>query len=108
MIADKSLLAGDVAIELVIEYATLLGQQNSADDVDLRVIDTSGDEVVATFLLNGGTAMVAETTGSVLREPDNAEAEQYLRARIARLRGLDEVSPEDIAGSDIWNAPRSA
>ena len=108
MIADKSLLSGDAAIGLVIEYATLLGQQNSADNVDLRVIDTSGDEVVATFLLNGGTAMVAETTASVLREPDNAEAEQYLHARIARLRGLDAGSLEDIAGSDIWNAPRPA
>ncbi|WP_375388584.1 hypothetical protein [uncultured Amnibacterium sp.] len=104
MIADKSLLAGDEVIDLLIEYAALLGQESTADSIDVHAFGADGDEVMATFLLNGGTAIVAETTTSSLPSPDNAKAEQYLHSRIAHLRGQRTASAEDIAGVGVWDA----
>jgi hypothetical protein len=108
-VADKSLLAGDVAVDLLIEYATLLAQQNSADSIDLRAIGSDGDEVIATFLLNGGVTIIAETTTSTAPEPDNVKAEEYMHTRVEHLRGLGRIArPEDISGERIWNAGEEA
>jgi hypothetical protein len=81
-LAEKDLLVGDVAADLLVEYAVLLGQNQTADKVDLNAISSDGDAVVATFLLNGGTSIVAETTRSSLPEPDNEEAVSYMRQKL--------------------------
>lgn len=81
-VADKSLLVGDLAANLLLEYASLLAQIGSSDTVKLRAVSGDGDEVVVTFLLNSGTVMVAESTHSSLPEPENSEAEAYLRKRL--------------------------
>jgi hypothetical protein len=103
-LADKSLLIGDEAADLLVEYAKLLGQEQSADTVELHAIGPDGAEVVAGFLLNGGLTVVTETTTSALTEPDNRKAEQYMHSQIVALRELRTASPEDIAGEQIWNA----
>lgn len=83
LVADKSLLVGDAVAELVLQYAALLGRIGSADTVKLRAFGSDGDEVVAGLLLNAGTVLVIETSSTSLTDPDNAEAEAYLRERIA-------------------------
>ena len=107
-IADKSLLVGDEAAELLVEYAKLIGHATSADSIELRAIGIDGGEVRATFLLNSGLSIVTETTTSVLPEPDNGKAVQNMHTQIVRLRALEVTSPEDIAGADIWNRSRGA
>jgi hypothetical protein len=102
-LADKSLLLGDDAADLLVEYAKLLGQDSSADSVELHAISSDGDEVMATFLLNGGLTIVSETTTSTIPEPDNAKAEEYMHTQIVQLKELRTVSPEDIAGASVWN-----
>ncbi|WP_375389123.1 hypothetical protein [uncultured Amnibacterium sp.] len=104
-IADKSLLAGDEVVDLLIEYATLLGQTGSADhvDVDVAAIGPDGDDVLVTFLLNAGVSVVVESTHSATPEPDNTKAEEYMHDRVAHLRGLGVSSDEDVAGAAIWN-----
>jgi hypothetical protein len=106
-VADKSLLAGDDAVDLLMEYAKLLGVANSADNIDLNAIGADGDEVIVTFLLNSGVTIVAETTTSTAQEPDNAKAEQYMHTQVAHLRGLRTVAPEDVSAEHIWNASES-
>ena len=107
-VADKSLLVGDEAVDLLVEYATLLGQTGTADSVDLRALGPDGDEVMVTFLLNGGVTIVAETTTSSIPEPDNSKAEQYMHSEIARRAGLQTASPEAISGEHVFNADGGA
>jgi hypothetical protein len=102
-VADKSLLVGDDAADLLVEYAKLLGQVSSADSIDLHAIGADGDEVVATFLLNSGVTLVAESTTSQLAEPDNSKAEQYMHTQILQGRERAEISADDISGREIWN-----
>lgn len=103
-IADKSLLAGDEVVDLLVEYATVLGRDGSADNVELRALGPDGDEVIATFLLNGGITIIAESTTSNIPEPDNRKAEEYMHSEITRRAGLAAASPEAISGEQVFNA----
>jgi hypothetical protein len=100
---EKSLLVGDSTADLLIEYAALLGTHSRADSVELRAVSGDGDEVVATFLLNQGVALMAETTRSSLPEPDNSEAEAYMRERIQRIISPPAAAMESPAGSVDWD-----
>src|ERR1700709_602410 len=81
--SDKSVLVGDEAADALLEYAALLGRKTSADTVQLAIIGPDGNEGVATFLLNSGAVIMAESTNSALPEPDNSEALAYMKERIA-------------------------
>lgn len=81
--ADKSLLIGDEAADLLLEYAALLAQIGGGDAVRVHAIGADGDPVTVGFLLNGGTVLLIETSTSTLPEPDNSEAIAYLRGRLA-------------------------
>lgn len=83
--ADKSLLVGDDAADLLISYAAILANQKRADTVDIRAIGVEGANVTATFLLDAGALLMAETTPSTVAAPDNTAAEEYMRDRIAEL-----------------------
>lgn len=84
--SDKSLLLGDEAADLLIEYAAVLGRARSADRVDMNAISSDGDDVVATFLVDGAAPLMAETAHSSLPEPDNAKALAYIRERIRIIK----------------------
>jgi len=92
--ADKNLLVGDDAADLLLEYAAALSSVGKADTVRVAAISSDGDAVVATFLLNAGSPLMAETTHSSLPEPDNEEVAQYMRERIDRLTAVHEVPTE--------------
>ena len=84
--AEKSLLMGDEVVDLMMEYAVLLARQASADSVDVAAIGTEGDTVTATFLIGPATIMVAETSRSVLPEPENDVAVNYLKEKIDQIK----------------------
>ena len=98
MYAEKSLLMGDEVVDLVMEYAVLLANRQSADSVNIKAIGADGAEVTATFLIGPATIMVAESTTTAMPEPDNATAEEYLRSHIHSIKspspahGLDDDS----------------
>jgi hypothetical protein len=81
--ADKSLLIGTEAADLLTRYAALVARLGSGDAVTLRAIGADGDEVDATFVLNSGTVLLAESSGSTVPEPDNTATVGYLRDRLA-------------------------
>jgi hypothetical protein len=83
-IAGKSLLVGDEVAATLVQYATLLGKLNSADNVTIRSIGVDGAQVDAVFLLNSGTVMMTESTVSRLPEPENADAVAYMQDRLQR------------------------
>lgn len=80
--SDKSLLVGDEVVSLLLEYAALIAKTQGGDTVRLRAYGADGVEVDASFLLNSGTVLMAETSTSTLPEPDNSTAEQYLREQL--------------------------
>jgi hypothetical protein len=83
--ADKDLLVGDEAADLLLEYAAELAKRGDADTVRLHAFNGTGDEVIATFLLDAGAPLMAETSHSGMDEPDNAEAIEYMRARMKAM-----------------------
>lgn len=83
--SDRSVLVGDEAADAITQYAATLARHNSADAVVLNVLDSFGDEVEATFLLNVSAVLFAEGTHSVLPEPDNAQAVVEMRHQIQAL-----------------------
>jgi hypothetical protein len=91
--AEKSLLVGTDAADLLLEYAAALGSAGRADNVEIRAIGVDGEEVVATFLLDPGSSLMAESSRSVLPEPDNDAISLYMRDAIRGLRGNPSESP---------------
>ena len=94
--AEKSLLVGDEAADLLLEFARLIGQRGGSDLVTMRAIGPDGNDVDATFLINASTVMMAETASAWLTEPDNADAEVYMTARIDEITRLYSL-PEQLA-----------
>ena len=82
---QKAIFIGDDAADALVSYAAHVAQQHTGDSVDMRGINTEGNEVITTFLLNAGTALTAETTNMKLPEPDNSPAIEYIRGRIAQF-----------------------
>ncbi|WP_150307697.1 hypothetical protein [Planctomonas psychrotolerans] len=83
--ADKSLLVGDEAANVLLAYAAVLARNNNADTVDIRAISSEGNSTTATFLLDAGAPLMAETINSPLPEPDNTDAVAYMREQMTRL-----------------------
>jgi hypothetical protein len=81
--AEKSLLLGDDAADLLVEYAALIARVGGGDHVRLNALSPQGEEVVVDVLLNAGTVLLVETTHSTFDEPDNAEGIAAMRSRMA-------------------------
>lgn len=91
--SDKSLLVNDEAADLLMQYAALVAGRAEADIVHLRGISSDGNVVTATFLLNSGSPLMAESTNSDLAGPDNTGAIEYMRQRISLLSSPPPVRP---------------
>lgn len=93
--AEKSLLVGDEAADALVEYSAALAKRGDADAVTLSAFDGDGNDVEATFVLNQGTILMAESTHSSIPEPDNAEAVREMREKTIRLTSARPVRPHD-------------
>ena len=83
--ADKSLLMGDDAAEVLLAYATALARAGEADQVTVRAIGGDGNEVDVHMLLNAGTIIASESTNSAVDAPDNRDNVTDIRRRLGRL-----------------------
>lgn len=92
--AEKSLLVGDQAAELLMSYATVLGRSNNTDSVTLHAIGMDGNEVDATFLLNPSSDLMIESTNTSASEPENETVEVYMRERVNRLTQSFELTTD--------------
>lgn len=82
-LGDRSLLVGNEAADLLLDYAALVAQLSRGDSVRMNALAADGEPVAVGVLLNSGSSMLVESSGSVLPEPDNAAAIAYLRGRLA-------------------------
>jgi hypothetical protein len=83
--AEKSLLVGDEAAELLMSYATVLGRTDGTDSVTVHAIGIDGNDVDATFLLNPSTVLMIESANTTATEPDNELVEEYMRRQVNTL-----------------------
>ena len=100
MYAEKTLMIGDDAADLAIEYAAMLANHSKADTVKLNAFDADGDTVVATLLLNAGTNIIAATSHNSLEAPDNSEAIAYIREKMLALDSPRFAMPKGGAGDE--------
>lgn len=91
----KSVLMDDDAATLLLQYAAEVGRHRTADVVNVAVVNTDGNALTVTYLLNGSSELTAETTTSELPAPANDEAVSYMRDRIGALQNPPLVQPED-------------
>lgn len=110
--AEKSLLVGDEAADILIAYAALLARVGSADVVTLNAIGADGHDVTASFLLDQGASLITETTGSHLAEPDNTEEIARMREQIALIEtpphampAGPRAQPYGSSGENDWDDP---
>jgi hypothetical protein len=90
---EKSLLIGDDAADLVMEYASALANEGASDIVRLNAFGADGDEVVATLLLGQGAPLMAETSTTSLTGLDNTEAVEYMRDKLEQLADPHNAQP---------------
>jgi hypothetical protein len=93
--ADKSLLVGDDAADTLTEYSAAIARHHTADTVTLTAYGWDGADVEATFVLDQGTVLMAESTQSSLPEPDNDEVVREMREKLMRLSSPNPVEPDD-------------
>ena len=98
--ADKSLLVGDAVADLLVEYSAVLAANGDADTISLTAYGADGQKDKAKFALSQGAALLAESTETDLPDPDNDEAEAYLRERIMQRTSPPPARPShDTAGA---------
>jgi hypothetical protein len=91
--AEKSILVGDEAADVLLEYAAALTTAGQGDKIDLAAHSGDGDEIIASFVLGEGVSIMAETTTSTAPEPQNAEAIAYMRERTAEISAARRAVP---------------
>jgi hypothetical protein len=91
--ANKSLLMGNDAADLLAEYAAALGSHQLADNVTIRALSVDGNEVDATFVLNSSSDLIAESTNSSVEPPSNEEVVAYMRDAILKITSPPQVQP---------------
>lgn len=112
--SDKSLLIGDEAADLLMEYAAEVARAHTADTVNLKAYGSDGNAVVATFLLGQGSPLMAETANGDIPEPDNSAAIGYMRDRLRLLTsppaasavGPAEFDPDDFDSFETTTGER--
>lgn len=92
--ADKTLFLDDATSDALVEYAGLLGAEQTADTVRVKAVGSDGNQVDADFVLNAATNLVAESTNSDMTPPTNDDAIAYMRSKIDQLRARPTAQPE--------------
>jgi hypothetical protein len=92
---EKSLMIGDEAASVLMEFAARVAEVGTADTVAINAIGAEGNDVTATFLLDVGTVMMSETATTSVQEPDNAAAIAYMRGRMESMEAASAGRPFD-------------
>lgn len=91
--ADKSLLIGIDVADLLVDYSAVLAEAGQADSLTVNAYSSDGQKVTAKFALSEGAPIMAESTQTDLPDPDNSEAEAYLREQILSRSPRRPVAP---------------
>ncbi|WP_176697068.1 hypothetical protein [Microbacterium sp. 3J1] len=102
---EKSVLMGDDAADVLLEYARVVADNDRADTVTLQSISPDGNTVDSAFLLNASTILMIESTNSELNPPDNTETVTELQDRIDAMTRPTAPMSEDRWQPDDQDIP---
>jgi hypothetical protein len=97
--ADRSVLIGDDAADLLVRYSAVLAETGHADSVALNVLSQDGDDIVASFVLGTGTNLMTASTSSKLPEPVNEDAVNYMKGKLDDLTSPHNIQPDHEAST---------
>jgi hypothetical protein len=99
---DESVIVGDEFGRLILDYAASLARNNTSEPLHFMALSDEGEVDVA-FLLGPASQLVVVRTESLVREPDNTAAEQFMRSRIRELTFPvpHPVEPGDQTGTQV-------
>lgn len=85
--AGRTFLAGQDAVNLLIDYSAALARAGSADAIQLRTIDPDGTVEEISFVIGAGIPLLGETSHAVGPGPVNTQAMEYMQRELDRLAG---------------------
>jgi hypothetical protein len=88
--AGRSFLAGQDAVNLLIDYSAALARARSADAVQLRTVDSDGTIEEISFVIGAGIPVLGETSHAQGPGPVNTGAMDYMRSALERLLALED------------------
>ncbi len=80
----ESVIVGDEFGMLILDYAASLARNATSEPLHFVSLNDEG-EVETAFLLGPASQLVVVKTESLMREPDNRKAEEFMRSRIRDL-----------------------
>ena len=91
----SSWFVDDETADLIVEYAVLLAQRETADSVDIAALDDLGNSQRVTMILGPATMVTVETSSSELEPPDNGDLIARVRERIRQYVSPPKAMPGD-------------
>ena len=99
---EKTLLVNEDIADALVEYARVIADQQGSDTVTVPGIASDGNRTEATFLLQPGIALVAETGDEELLMKVDPGVVEELRDRIDKVRNPPTAQP-----TDAWTTEES-
>jgi hypothetical protein len=87
--AGRTFLAGQDAVNLLIDYSAALARAGSADAVQLRTVDPDGTIEEISLVIGAGIPLLGETSHAQGPGPANAGAMEYMRSALDQLIALE-------------------
>ena len=90
---DTEWLVGDEAAQLLMDYSVLMARVNTADSINVTMLDSHGESQNLNILIGPATMMTSRATVSEFAEPENDAAVAEVRGKIAAIEDPPPVQP---------------
>lgn len=92
---DTEWLVGDEAAKLLMDYSVLMARINTADSVNVTMLDSHGEPQNLNMLIGPATMMTSREAASEFAEPENSAVLAEVRGKIAAIETPPPVLPAD-------------
>lgn len=90
---DTEWLVGDEAAQLLMDYSVLMARVNTADSINVTMLDRHGEPQNLNILIGPATMMTSRESPGLYPEPENASAVAEIREKIAAIEEPTPVQP---------------
>lgn len=94
--AGSELVTGDDIADALMDFGQALAEESTAENVEIPVIDGSGERAMASLLVGPASQIVALPAASPYPELVDEVAVQRLRARTAGLHHVVRAEEQDL------------
>ena len=103
--AGSELLTGDDIADAVLEYCAALADEQSAEIVEIPVLNADGSRATATLLVGPASQIVAKGASTRFAELIDSDTVANLKARTREHRPVASAAPHDrgLHPDDQWD-----